>query len=420
MKSVTLFTSHNFLGLNRVVRRLVTEYGLKDSKIAFQAISEYECFFSAISSDPQKSYKPSYLADLVWQLHMLDTKAYTKDCFQRAGQYIHRCNGVYFPQSAELSGIARELLGNYAEPIHSHTPFIQKEFNSISILDQEDFSALLQRVRHSLEHKAVVLAWVTESLYLINSEPETAIREYKRFIELMLLGERSLTPCKLVDEIWHQHILDSKSYFLFCYRVAGRYLHHAPHYEKPHRFHKSRFQKTQVIYKKYFDSKPNKIWIQMGCCCGSEPDPLFIIDSPVCMKARLKINNINRQHYELIHPVLKSKGVSEDLWKSFLNAFNSVPYAVNSVHLTIPFWNSSFLRTMIMLFLFVFCGFAFSIPGYGILVIMVALILFIEEVIKPDSREIQEIIHLYSLRFNELDVAITFEKPDSIVVCAEI
>ena len=27
-------------------------------------------------------------------------------------------------------------------------------------------------------------------------------------------------------------------YFAFCDQVAGRYLHHAPHYEEAHAFHK--------------------------------------------------------------------------------------------------------------------------------------------------------------------------------------
>jgi hypothetical protein len=37
-----------------------------------------------------------------------------------------------------------------------------------------------------------------------------------------------LAPSALVDIGWHAFILHTREYTRFCYRVAGRYLHHAP------------------------------------------------------------------------------------------------------------------------------------------------------------------------------------------------
>jgi hypothetical protein len=39
-----------------------------------------------------------------------------------------------------------------------------------------------------------------------------------------------LTPSKLVDELWHRHMLDTIADCKFCEWVNGGYLHHTPHY----------------------------------------------------------------------------------------------------------------------------------------------------------------------------------------------
>jgi hypothetical protein len=31
-----------------------------------------------------------------------------------------------------------------------------------------------------------------------------------------------------VDEIWHQHILNTNQYFADCHRLSGAYIHHLP------------------------------------------------------------------------------------------------------------------------------------------------------------------------------------------------
>jgi len=56
-----------------------------------------------------------------------------------------------------------------------------------------------------------------------------AAEEYKYFVYLKILTGESLTiPTKLVDFIWHAHILHTKQYFQFCETIAGQYIHHTP------------------------------------------------------------------------------------------------------------------------------------------------------------------------------------------------
>lgn len=57
----------------------------------------------------------------------------------------------------------------------------------------------------------------------------TAIREYARFMALgrVFGGE---VPSKVIDEVWHAHILDTRRYAADCERVFGQFVHHYPYF----------------------------------------------------------------------------------------------------------------------------------------------------------------------------------------------
>ena len=41
-------------------------------------------------------------------------------------------------------------------------------------------------------------------------------------------GEHIIVANKLVDLVWHEHILDTRVYMIDCTALFGRYLHHYP------------------------------------------------------------------------------------------------------------------------------------------------------------------------------------------------
>lgn len=56
-------------------------------------------------------------------------------------------------------------------------------------------------------------------------------REYRRFLALhTAFPATEIVPCKLVDEIWHQHILDTRAYASDCDALLGEFLHHYPYF----------------------------------------------------------------------------------------------------------------------------------------------------------------------------------------------
>jgi uncharacterized membrane protein YgcG len=55
-----------------------------------------------------------------------------------------------------------------------------------------------------------------------------ALNEYKKFIYLGLVSDFQVTPSRIIDVVWHEHILFSKGYRDFCNEVIGQSFDHYP------------------------------------------------------------------------------------------------------------------------------------------------------------------------------------------------
>lgn len=293
------------LGLDRLIHRLVVEDGFDCPADAEAAIYDYAGFFRNLAFGGTAVSVPTQRVDLVWQRHLLDTESYFRDCAQWAGNYIHR--------RVDFSGTP--LAVPSSEDITWKGPN--------GSLAQEDFELLINRVRGSLAQKPVAAPWIEEGQALLEQDPALVVREYRRFLELVIAGAGPMTPSKLVDELWHQHILLSEDYCSFCDRVAGRYLHHRPHYGQSHQFHRPGFSKTRSRYLKQFGTEPDpRVWGHLGesASCGSaEPGPLYKVDSRTRMTAVLKCGNVDKRHFTSIHSVLLERGLCPDAWRGFLH-----------------------------------------------------------------------------------------------------
>jgi len=101
---------------------------------------------------------------------------------------------------------------------------------------------------------------------LTPAQLDTAEREYRRFLALHLaFPDAAIVPCKLVDEIWHQHILDTRAYHEDCERIFGAYLHHYPYFgmrgaDDAHALHAA-YEETIAKYRDAFGEPPENTWI---------------------------------------------------------------------------------------------------------------------------------------------------------------
>ncbi|MEO6524497.1 MAG: hypothetical protein ABIN91_22625 [Mucilaginibacter sp.] len=88
-----------------------------------------------------------------------------------------------------------------------------------------------------------------------------AILEYKKFMYLAAVSDGMVSPSEIVDIVWHQHLVFTKSYDEFG-ELLGKKIQHIP---STH--HKSEFSKfklagdrTKKLYKETFGTQPAEIW----------------------------------------------------------------------------------------------------------------------------------------------------------------
>lgn len=90
---------------------------------------------------------------------------------------------------------------------------------------------------------------------------KTAIIEYKKFIFLASVSNKMVSPSKIVDIVWHQHLIFSKSYDKLC-QLAGKKIEHIPSTHNP--LNQSEFrtakENTTAMYESYFGKQDPHFW----------------------------------------------------------------------------------------------------------------------------------------------------------------
>lgn len=84
----------------------------------------------------------------------------------------------------------------------------------------------LSPIRRKLMDKQHGSGWTPE-------EAESAERLYRCFLALCAAyaeTEHRVVPPPVVDDYWHQHILDTRKYAADCDAMFGRFLHHFPYF----------------------------------------------------------------------------------------------------------------------------------------------------------------------------------------------
>jgi hypothetical protein len=88
--------------------------------------------------------------------------------------------------------------------------------------------------------------------------------EYKKFIFLQCIATHPLTPSDQVDQVWHLHLLYTRSYWIdLCQNTLQRQIHHGP--TKGGNAEQSKFEnwyeKTLELYSRTFHRQPpGSIW----------------------------------------------------------------------------------------------------------------------------------------------------------------
>lgn len=108
----------------------------------------------------------------------------------------------------------------------------------------------LEMVKMKMRNEEEELNWNDEQI-------EDGEIEYKRFLHLnMKYGKAAIVPNKIMDTVWHYHILDTRSYHSDSERVFGGYFHHFPYFgirgEQDAKNLEDAFENTKQLYQKEF------------------------------------------------------------------------------------------------------------------------------------------------------------------------
>ncbi len=91
-----------------------------------------------------------------------------------------------------------------------------------------------------------------------------AIWEYKKFVYMGVISDFSVTPSKVIDQVWHEHLLFSSGYRKFCKEIIRYDFDHNPELvsvgSQTEAF-QSQYFHTIELYKKEFGLEPPpEIW----------------------------------------------------------------------------------------------------------------------------------------------------------------
>lgn len=88
-----------------------------------------------------------------------------------------------------------------------------------------------------------------------------AILEYKKFMYLAATSDKMVSPSDIVDIVWHEHLVFTKSYKNFCL-ILGKTIEHIPstHNREEYDMFKQAKEHTTLIYNQVFGEQPKEIW----------------------------------------------------------------------------------------------------------------------------------------------------------------
>lgn len=142
-------------------------------------------------------------------------------------------------------------------------------------------SAQVRRIDPIADHFNVAATWDLTYLETYLTEKGVAaavladgIREYRRFIAMTRCSYAPCVPSRVIDTIWHAHILHSNDYVSFSRALGIDYIHHFPAKAEKKDGLRQDYDETLERYKSIFAEEPNPvIWHFQGESDCGDNDP---------------------------------------------------------------------------------------------------------------------------------------------------
>jgi hypothetical protein len=105
-----------------------------------------------------------------------------------------------------------------------------------------------------------------------NEHAATALDGYRQFLVLIAINpDKTYGMAGDVDEIWHDHILDTRDYMAMCAKLTGGYIHHESRTADLSPANRVEYYSdhTLVDLNLYFDSRISPIWPEASSALGN-------------------------------------------------------------------------------------------------------------------------------------------------------
>jgi ubiquitin-like protein Nedd8 len=138
---------------------------------------------------------------------------------------------------------------------------------SVSDSGESDLTAIKERLEQKEKIRLHLVRIGEELLVLSLKEASDLAVEYLRFIHLKVVIDvddqpSTLAPSPDIDSLWHQHLLDTRSYKEMERLLLpnGKFIHHNP-FKKDQPNYQGRLENTRMHYQDFFHSAPpTDIW----------------------------------------------------------------------------------------------------------------------------------------------------------------
>jgi hypothetical protein len=91
-----------------------------------------------------------------------------------------------------------------------------------------------------------------------------AVNEYKKFLYLAVISDFHVTPSQPIDKVWHEHILFTQAYGIFCEEIIEYNLNHHPELipmeEQTERYHAQYLSTIELYIEEFGKLPPANIW----------------------------------------------------------------------------------------------------------------------------------------------------------------
>lgn len=91
-----------------------------------------------------------------------------------------------------------------------------------------------------------------------------AVNEYKKFLYLAVISDFHVTPSQAIDKVWHEHILFTQAYGVFCKEIIEYNLNHHPELvpmeEQTERYHAQYLSTIELYIAEFGKIPPANIW----------------------------------------------------------------------------------------------------------------------------------------------------------------